>query len=1134
MSHRQKRFEYSSEPATVALGKGPPGSGPSAGMVGRRAEIEWLESCLEDVRAGHPQVVLIQGEQGIGKSRLARELAVRATRAGFESTYCRCQESFSLPYLPLQDSLFPRLSQLARSETSEAAIDTALARLLVGHGESDASNPHAIERGDPNEAQHQRTRLLFALTNLTLQLARSGPHLLIADDLQWADEPSFDFLVQLGLRLSDARMSSNIPLLLVLVTRHELAEARSPRLARLSQDDICSTIELPGLNRIETAEMLRNRGLQDVTAEVSERVQRVTGGNPLFLDAVTSALIPGGPDTASTGARDRYLSVEDMTIPAELSQAIARRAEGLSDSCRQFIEAMSLAVSGSKIETLSSTLGLEDQSTRSVIDEASTSGFVDRDHDTLHFRQPLYRAHFRGAIPAKQKQELHARLAAEIIAKRSDATDLETAELAEHLIQAGEFAKPEEVLKHASRAAEAAASVFAWIDAARLYKCALRASRHVATPIPEQERARLLYRAGLACDLAMDGDSAIQFLDEAIPAFETLGDLPACILGKIAVARCVVAGGRVERSQTEIEALETMLDGLGESDHALRADASAHLAQLRYMRGDFEGAGVTARKAIEYAGQSSQTRAQVRATSALALVHMIQVDLDQCLATLDEGHRIARLHGDPQLIYESDVRRPMVLFWLGRLHESVESANEILGLGERINDPMYNIMPLASIVLASTACGHFAVADRYGYDALLSQRLSGYTWVNGMFLGALVSAHVRRGSWEKAREAMALWATENDPRSWSYNKTAAWIYEQYIRANAGDLEAVRRELAAYPERLRVSNTPFLGVASVSCVMIELAWMLKQPSVAESATGALTAVSRKGQVFAEATVFHIPRVLGIAALLAEDLDSAIRLLSAAVANCDELGASSEHALALLNLAEALLLRHRGSDEARALDLLRLAQVRCDELGMTPTAERVQLLAKRSGESLDRAARASTALEGRSQPRRAVTIMFTDLERSTDLLRSLGDQRAYEIIYEHYQIIRGLLDEHSGTEVERQGDGILAAFETPAAGLRCAIAIQRSLANYSPADIDQPIRVRIGLHSGDTIQDERKFFGITVVLASRISANAKPEEILISSTLHEVAADTDEFEICDHRMLELRGFDELQDVYSLAWS
>jgi adenylate cyclase len=136
-----------------------------------------------------------------------------------------------------------------------------------------------------------------------------------------------------------------------------------------------------------------------------------------------------------------------------------------------------------------------------------------------------------------------------------------------------------------------------------------------------------------------------------------------------------------------------------------------------------------------------------------------------------------------------------------------------------------------------------------------------------------------------------------------------------------------------------------------------------------------------------------------------------------------------------------------------------------------------------------------------PEGVITILFTDVEGSSHLVRSLGDDQAREVLRRHDEAIRTAIQAHEGIEVERAGDSFMAAFRLPRQAVACAIEIQRS---FDDADAGGRVRVRIGMDTGEVIAEEQGYFGQTVFRASRIADLAQGGQILASEATKVLAA------------------------------
>ena len=164
---------------------------------------------------------------------------------------------------------------------------------------------------------------------------------------------------------------------------------------------------------------------------------------------------------------------------------------------------------------------------------------------------------------------------------------------------------------------------------------------------------------------------------------------------------------------------------------------------------------------------------------------------------------------------------------------------------------------------------------------------------------------------------------------------------------------------------------------------------------------------------------------------------------------------------------------------------------------------------------------------------VTMMFSDIVESTALYEQLGDLRGSELIRTHNEIFRREVATHRGHEVNTFGDSFMIAFSSVRRAVLCSIALQRAFAAYTDSHPDLPMRVRIGLHVGEAVRESTDFFGKSVILAARISALAQGGQILVSSTLHDVAASAGDLRFEPAGERPLKGLAGTHRLYELMW-
>ncbi len=163
----------------------------------------------------------------------------------------------------------------------------------------------------------------------------------------------------------------------------------------------------------------------------------------------------------------------------------------------------------------------------------------------------------------------------------------------------------------------------------------------------------------------------------------------------------------------------------------------------------------------------------------------------------------------------------------------------------------------------------------------------------------------------------------------------------------------------------------------------------------------------------------------------------------------------------------------------------------------------------------------------------TILFTDVEGSTDLRVRLGDSVANQVIQEHDQLIRSLIGSSGGTDVKGLGDGFMALFASANRAIETAVSIQRAIQERNAADPARAISVRIGLNSGDVTHADGEIQGTAVHAASRIASKAQGDQILISQVVSDLAGSLGTSRLVDRGLFWLKGFPERWRLYEVLW-
>jgi class 3 adenylate cyclase len=172
--------------------------------------------------------------------------------------------------------------------------------------------------------------------------------------------------------------------------------------------------------------------------------------------------------------------------------------------------------------------------------------------------------------------------------------------------------------------------------------------------------------------------------------------------------------------------------------------------------------------------------------------------------------------------------------------------------------------------------------------------------------------------------------------------------------------------------------------------------------------------------------------------------------------------------------------------------------------------------------------------KTSPDGMLTVAFTDIEGSTELMERIGEERWMEVMVGHNRLVRDCVRAHGGDVVKSQGDGFMVLFSSTSAALDWAVDLQRALARHNEGQPVAPVRVRVGLHTGNIFQTEEDFLGKAVVLAARITGRARGGQILVSEASMEYTRLVGRWSYDESMELRLKGLASAERVYSLDWA
>lgn len=463
-----------SGPATTPSLRPHPGpAGIMPPLVGREAEQAWLAGRWNAAEAGQGSLIFIQGEAGVGKTRLASELVERIQgRASVLAGGGHASEQL-LPYHPLVEALRRPESRLAdQLESAVANPDSRwwLAEVALLLPELRERWPQ-LQPASTREAGPARLRLLEGLTRCLLALAARQPLLIILDDLHWADEATMAWLEYVSRQVRPAR---------VLIVGTYRSEEETPALAQtrlaLTHEGLFQELRLNRLSTEAVAQLIQHMtGSAGQAINFSRLLFRETEGNPLFLVETLRALFEAG--FLRQGAQgwqadwDQAAESAGLPLPATIREAIRSRLRRLSEMARQVLEAASVVGRRFDDRAAWQASGRSEEEGVTALEEALRAQLIAEHEGDYRFTHDKIQEVAYSDLSAARRRLLHRRVAESLEGRQRNRSEV-AGQLAYHYDRAEVW---DRVAPQARAAAERAKHIYASSEALAYYDLALKA-----------------------------------------------------------------------------------------------------------------------------------------------------------------------------------------------------------------------------------------------------------------------------------------------------------------------------------------------------------------------------------------------------------------------------------------------------------------------------------------------------------------------------------------------------------------------------------------------------------------------------------------------------------------------------------
>ena len=896
-------------------------------FVGREREFVEFRTALEGALAGHGRLAMLTGEPGIGKTRMAQELASHAERQGAQILWGWCYEQVGAPpYWPWVDSVRSYISLMEPEQL----------RSLMGPGAADICEvipdlrekipglepPPAL---DPDQA---RFRLFDSFANFFINAAQVQPLMLVLEDLQWADKPSLLLLEFLTRRLADSRF-------MVLGTYRDAEVTQETplfeSLAQLRRSPMFLSRVLEGLESGQVGSFIREAGGGEASQELIDAIYAHTEGNPFFISEVIRLLVERGQLEEVSGS----IGPVTLGIPQGVLEVVGQRLNRLSAECHEVLT--SIAFAGRQFEF--KLLELLNEQTPSIqlldlVDEALEARVIEEvpdERDRYQFIHALMQQTLLEGLSTSRKVRTHARIGEGLETLYGERIGEHAAELAYHFSEGAMVSGTDKLVYYAGMAGERALESYAWEDALAHFQNGLTAMAidlDESTPAPNEESAALFFGLGRS-QAALVDNRAFQSLRRSLDYYASSGDIEKVVA--IAELSDYSSARTIGLQQLIAPALQLVPAGSLHSGRLL----SRYGQIIGLQEGAYDEAIDSLNQALEIAQREKDEALEVHSLAALTSVYSNHMRYDK---TLESGLRVIELtKGVHDLRSEVSAHYFVAtcLIEKGDLMGASQHSSEMLQKAERLGDRFWLEGAYWKSEIAMRLAGDWERARSFANRALeIGSRPS------NIFSGLAMLGHelgdLHQG--DSQLESLIRIAGEGTTGSNFMNLSASArvaLTTPIVAKITGVTDHL--ESATRAARFVLENTQATAL-SIGQSNAGLAFIAVLSGDADLAAKQYDIIKDWGNTF----IFFCmsaDRLIGLVADTMGQIDQAIRHFEDALTFCRNGGYKPELGWVCCDYADVLLDRSGEGDRIRAISLLDESLAISTELGMRPLMERL---------------------------------------------------------------------------------------------------------------------------------------------------------------------------------------------------
>jgi DNA-binding winged helix-turn-helix (wHTH) protein/tetratricopeptide (TPR) repeat protein len=919
---------------------------PPSTMVGRERELVALLSGLDDAASRRGRLFLISGEPGVGKTRLADEVAAAADAKRMAILVGHCSEHDEavayLPFVEILENFVARAPNVATLRTALGEQAPELARLLPKLKSILPELPPPLDLPPPQARRH----LFNCVFDFVARIASEQSTLMILEDLHWADDSTLSLLDHLTKRLSE------LPLLVIGTYRDAELNVTRP-LAKTLEDllrgRLATSIRLEGLPRDEVGAMLNSLSGKSPPAAVVAEIFAETEGNPFFVEELFRHLEEENRLYDLSGQFRSKLKIGELDAPPSVKLVVARRLARLNDLTQKMLATAAVIGRFFSFEILQASNGADAHSILEQVEEAEKAGLVfpvaESPRVRFMFSHELIRQAVLSSLSAVRRQRLHLEVADAIEriysttseSKYGESLDDHFAELAHHYLHS---ANTSQAVKYLHLAGQQALQRWANLEAINYLTKGLELLgsppevSERSRPADQAQRCSLLLLLGVGRLRVGEFASAHKAFLRAAETAKSFGSTENVIGAALELVHMTHTTGFP--APEAVPLLEEALQKLGPNDSPLKARTLGGLARCLGVTGEKQKLMIYAPQAVAMARRIGSP--ELVSYSLLGMFYALlgPEHAEERLAITTEMQDICTAADVQNLTYSQHFWRGYCLLELGDTAGADEDFDSYGRWAAESNQPFHQSICEMLRAMRALMGGRFEESERLAQNTFAIARSMQAETAAGVLGLQMFALRREQGRLKEVEPVVRMFVQQNSADA-AWRPGLAMIYSEL--GLTADARAEFENLARNDFTDLPRDSLWMGTITF---LVDICTFLGDRDRANTLYRILLPFAGRNVVVSNGVVCYgaLSRYLGALATTLERWDDAARHFEDALAMNTRMDARPWLAHTQEQYATMLLARSQSRrDRNKAATLLSAAVATARELGMRALEERI---------------------------------------------------------------------------------------------------------------------------------------------------------------------------------------------------